>query len=115
MFLPNLTPEEVSILIKVLTGLAAIVTSVATTSWVMSKKYSYLHQQEKDLTVIKGIIFKEKGGLNVLTIDSHKELCAISNELHSKDMQLIKLAVGHIAKTVDEIKTEIKSNKEKPV
>lgn len=111
---PIQSSEEVSILVKILTFLGAVFSGAISASWLASKKLSGIEarqsRHEEKIQVINDIVFLEKGGLNVVTVEMHEKLCGINGERHANDMEIMKLSLSHIMTTVDEIKSNIKSN-----
>ena len=101
----------------ILNGLIGLIVAV----WYVSEQKNKFQNQMKEVVdtlkvkdekikTLEEIIFKDKEGLNVLTIDAHTKTCLLNQEIFGKDYESILKEITHIKEDVSELNEKVKNS-----
>lgn len=96
-------PESVSLWISIVNMAAGALTGVASAVWYMRGVKDEVKDIRQDVTDIKTVIFKERGGLAFLTEEEHTKICRASQESFGKDLDLMAKDISHMKETLTRI------------
>jgi len=94
-----------SAIVGVLSFLGGIMVGVVRVSWSLSKFNTRVEGVEEEVKDLKTIIFQERGGLNLLSVEAHKEICISNQEKFGMIMDSLKENLDTLSDKIKEIKT----------
>jgi hypothetical protein len=92
-----------------LSFIGGIVTTLIITTWKASGFASRVESVEKEVDVLQKVVFKDTGGLHLMSEDRHTDVCRINQELFGKDLEPMLGAIARIEQRIGRIEEKLDS------